>query len=77
MRRQAVQKAITKNKSRLIDLESERQSLEQVLDRTGNLYRQAVLERRQMTATWTTAVQSLNARNISIRETMEVNCFLF
>lgn len=72
MRRQAAQKAIVKNASRLADLESEKQSLEHVLERTSNLYRQAVLERRQMTATWTTAVQLLNARNISIRETMEV-----
>lgn len=73
VRRQAAQKAIIRNKTRLTELESEKQSLEHVLERTSDLYRQTVLERRQMTATWTAAVQSLNARNISIRETMEVS----
>lgn len=72
MRRQAVQKTITKNLERLNELESEKQSLEQVIERTNQLYRQTLLERHQMTATWTLAVQTLNARNHSIRETLEV-----
>ncbi|XP_031638654.1 coiled-coil domain-containing protein 39 [Contarinia nasturtii] len=71
VQRQAVQKTIVKNKSRLIELESEKQSLEQIVERTNDLYRQAILERRQMTHTWSTAVQTLNARNNSIKETFE------
>lgn len=75
MRRQAVQKTITKNLNRLNVLENEKQSLEQVIERTNHLYRQTLLERHQMTATWTTAVQTLNARNQTIREILEVNFF--
>lgn len=75
MRRQALQKTITKHQNRLDELESEKQSLEQVLERTSHLFRQTVLERHQMTATWTTAVQTLNARNHTIRDVLEVNYF--
>lgn len=72
MRRKALQTSILKNKNRLIELESEKHSHELVLERTSNLYRQAILERRRMTETWTAAVQSLNARNGSISEALEV-----
>lgn len=68
-----MQASILKNKNRLIELESEKNSHEQVLERTSNLYRQAILERRRMTETWTAAVQSLNARNDSISEALEVS----
>lgn len=73
VRRIALQKTITKNQSRLDELESEKQSLEQVLERTSHLFQQTVLERHQMTATWTTAVQTLNARNHTIRDVLEVD----
>lgn len=72
IRRQAIQKVITKNQDRLSYLENEKQSLEQVLERTGNLFRQSVDERHQMTKTWRAAVESLNARNNTIREVFEV-----
>lgn len=54
------------------ELESEKQSLEQVLERTSNLYAQAIRERHEMTKTWSTAVQTLNARHGTIHETMQV-----
>lgn len=76
MRRQAAQKVIIKNQNRLNELESEKQSLEKMLERTTKLYQQTVLERRQITETWTAAVDSLNTRNKSIRDTMEVNAFI-
>lgn len=61
-----------KNQSRLIELESEKQSLEQVYERTSNLYGQTIHERHQMIKTWSMAVQTLNRRHDSIQETMEV-----
>lgn len=61
-----------KNQDRLSYLESEKQSLEHVLERTSTLYRQAMLERHQMTKTWRAAVESLNARDITIRKVLEV-----
>lgn len=73
VRRQAMQRTILKNLSRLKELKSEKQSMEQVLERTSDLYHQSMMERRQMTETWSTAVQSLNARNSTIHELMEVN----
>lgn len=66
-----------KHQDRLSYLESEKQSLEHVLERTGSLFRQAVLERHQMTKTWRAAVESLNARNSNIREIFEVNNSIF
>lgn len=61
-----------KNQVVLSELESEKQSLEQVLERTSNLYAQTIRERHEMTKTWSTAVQTLNARHNTIHETMEV-----
>lgn len=55
------------------DLESEKQSLELVLDRTMNLYRQTFSERNQMIDTWRAAVRSLNIRDRTINESIEVN----
>lgn len=54
------------------ELESEKQSLEQVLERTSTLYAQTIRERHEMTKTWTNAVQTLNERHKTIHETMEV-----
>lgn len=73
IRRQALQKKIQKNRQRLDDLNCERQSLEQVIERTAQLYQQSHLERRHMIDTWHTAVQSLYMRDITIQETIEVN----
>lgn len=61
-----------KNCILLNELESEKQSLEHVLERTSNLYVQTIRERHEMTKTWSTAVQTLNARHNTIHETMEV-----
>lgn len=73
MRRQAVQKTIVKNQNRLNELESEKQSLENVLERTSSLFQKTIHERHQMTETWKAAVQTLNSRNIAIRETIDVS----
>lgn len=72
VRRQSIQKTIIKNQKRVSELEGEKQSLEHAIERTGHLYRQTILERRQMTETWSTAVQTLNSRHVAIHETMEV-----
>lgn len=72
MRRQAVQKTIMKNQNRLNEFESEKQSLENVLERTGNLFHQTIVERHQMTETWKIAVETLNMRDSTICETIEV-----
>lgn len=67
-----MQKRIQKDRQRLDDLNCERQSLEHVIERTAQLYRQSHLERRHMIDTWHAAVQSLYMRDISIQETIEV-----
>lgn len=71
-----MQKTIIKNRARLNELESEKQSLEQVLERTSNLYAQTIRERHEMTKTWSNAVQTLNERHKAIHETMEVRKYI-
>jgi histone acetyltransferase (RNA polymerase elongator complex component) len=57
----------------LINLYEERKSLELLLERTSQLYRQAHSERRQLVNTWKDAVNQMNQREIDIKETeMEV-----
>lgn len=67
-----MQKRIQKDRQRLDDLNCERQSLEHVIERTAQLYRQSHLERRHMIDTWNAAVQSLYLRDMTIQETIEV-----
>lgn len=73
MRRKAIQKTIESNRNRLNDLETEAESIEKVVNRTLNLYRQNYAERRQMIETWRSAVKSLNMRDRTIHEMIEVS----
>lgn len=61
--------AIVKQKGVLVNLYEERKSLELLLDRTSQLYRQAHLERRQLVNTWKDAVNQMNQREREINET--------
>lgn len=68
----AVQKTIDKNRQQLERIISERLSMEQVVERTTNLYGKLHIERRNMIDTWRTAVQTLNARDKAIQQTIRV-----
>lgn len=66
MRRRNVQAALAKQRAEVINMAEEQLSLESVLDRSAQLYRQAHAERRQMVATWKEAVQSMRSRDRDI-----------
>jgi coiled-coil domain-containing protein 39 len=68
-RRRCMQTAITKQRAVLISTYEEQKSLEQILERTSQLYRQAHLERRQLVETWKEAVGQMNQRERHIEET--------
>jgi coiled-coil domain-containing protein 39 len=70
-KRKLLFEAIMKQRSNLINLYEERKSLELLLERTSQLYRQAHLERRQLVNTWKDAVTQMNQREREIKE-MEV-----
>lgn len=61
--------AIVKQKGVLVNLYEERKSLELLLERTSQLYRQAHLERRQLVNTWKDAVNQMNQREKEIKDT--------
>lgn len=56
---------------------SERLSMEQVIERTNSLYGKLHVERHNMIDTWRTAVQTLNARDKAIQQTIRVFLKLF
>lgn len=60
--------AITKQRAILVNLYEEKKSLELLLERTSQLYRQAHLERRQLVNTWKDAVTQMNQREKDIKE---------
>lgn len=66
-RRRIIQQNIIKQKSILIKGYEEQKSLEQVLERTAQLYRQAHFERRLMVSTWKEAVHQMNQRENDIK----------
>lgn len=76
-RRKNLQTVITKNEILLSNLCEEHKSVEQILDRTAQLYRQTHLERRQMVQTWQEAVISMKSRDDAIRETVVVSKTLY
>lgn len=51
-----------------MNLYEEKKSLELLLERTSQLYRQAHLERRQLVNTWKDAVTQMNQREKDIKE---------
>lgn len=67
-KRKLLHDAITKQRAVLVNLYEERKSLELLLERTSQLYRQAHLERRQLVNTWKDAVTQMNQREKDIKE---------
>lgn len=53
----------------MVNVYEERKSLELLLERTSQLYRQAHMERRQLVNTWKDAVNQMNQREKEIKET--------
>lgn len=68
-KRKLLHEAIVKQKHFLMNAYEEKKSLELLLERTGQLYRQAHLERRQLVSTWKDAVNQMNQREGEIKET--------
>ena len=72
-KRKLLHEAIVKKQGILVNVYEEKKSLELLLERTGQLYRQAHLERRHLVSTWKDAVNQMNQREKEIRETeMEI-----
>lgn len=67
-KRRILQTNISKQRTILVNYYEEQKSLEQVLDRTAQLYRQAHIERRQMVSTWKEAVNQMNQREKDIND---------
>lgn len=68
-KRKLLHEAIIKQQGILLNVYEEKKSLELLLERTGQLYRQAHLERRHLVGTWKDAVNQMNQREKEIRET--------
>lgn len=68
-KRRLVQASIDKQRKILIDATEEQKSLEQTLERTSQLYRQAHIERRNMVSTWKEAVNQMVQREKDIKDT--------
>lgn len=73
LRRCKLQTNILNNVTLLNELCEEQASLEQMLDRTAQLYRQSHLDRRDMVETWRGTAAAMNSRDNSIRVTNEVS----
>lgn len=56
----------------MINMYEEKKSLEVLLDRTSQLYRQAHMERRNLVNTWKDAVSQMNQREKDIRDIEKV-----
>lgn len=67
-----MQDSINKQQVLLLNAYEEKSSLEQMLERTSQLYRQAHNERRQLVNTWKEAVNQMNQREKDINETEKV-----
>lgn len=68
----SLQTTIGREKTVLKNLCDEQNSMEQILDRTADLYRQTHGERKQLVQTWREAVTSLATREIAIARAAEV-----
>ena len=66
-KRKALQTKITERRNRLINLIEEYRSLEQILDRTSQLFRQCHMERRNLVNTWKDAITHMNERELDIK----------
>uniref|UniRef100_A0A8D8HM58 Coiled-coil domain-containing protein 39 n=1 Tax=Culex pipiens TaxID=7175 RepID=A0A8D8HM58_CULPI len=67
-KRKILEDKVSKRRTTLVALAEEYRSLEQVLERTSQLYRQAHTERRQLVLTWKEAVKHMNQREEDIKE---------
>ncbi|XP_058825431.1 coiled-coil domain-containing protein 39 [Topomyia yanbarensis] len=67
VKRKILEVKVSKRRTTLVDLAEEYRSLEQVLERTSQLYRQAHSERRQLVLTWKEAVKHMNQREEDIK----------
>uniref|UniRef100_A0A1Q3FT41 Coiled-coil domain-containing protein 39 n=1 Tax=Culex tarsalis TaxID=7177 RepID=A0A1Q3FT41_CULTA len=67
-RRKILEDKVSKRRTTLVALAEEYRSLEQVLERTSQLYRQAHTERRHLVLTWKEAVKHMNQREEDIKE---------
>ncbi|XP_055602569.1 coiled-coil domain-containing protein 39 [Uranotaenia lowii] len=67
-RRKILEDKVAKRRIVLVNLAEEYRSLEQVLERTSQLYRQAHIERRHLVLTWKEAVKHMNQREEDIKE---------
>lgn len=68
-KRKLLHEAIMKKRAQMVNAYEERKSLELLLERTSQLYRQAHMERRQLVNTWKDAVNQMNQREKEIKET--------
>ncbi|XP_053670503.1 coiled-coil domain-containing protein 39 [Anopheles nili] len=66
-KRKQLENKIAHRRATLVTLYEEYKSLEQVLERTSQLFRQAHHERRQLVQTWKEAVKHMNQREGSIK----------
>ncbi|XP_029724791.2 coiled-coil domain-containing protein 39 [Aedes albopictus] len=67
-KRKILEDKVSKRRTTLVTLAEEYRSLEQVLERTSQLYRQAHSERRQLVLKWKEAVKHMNQREDDIKE---------
>lgn len=72
-KRRQLQKTLSDQRQVLIEVNEEQRSLENVLDRTSQLYRQAHQERRNLVNTWKEAVVSMRSRDKEIETKEKVN----
>lgn len=63
-----IQVSIEKEKRNIIELLDEQKSIEQAIDRVANLYRTIHIERRELIATWKSAVKQMNCREEDIKK---------
>ncbi|XP_055635842.1 coiled-coil domain-containing protein 39 isoform X2 [Toxorhynchites rutilus septentrionalis] len=66
-KRKILEDKVSKRRTSLVGLTEEYRSLEQVLERTSQLYRQAHQERRHLVLTWKEAVKHMNQREGDIK----------
>ncbi|XP_058447659.1 coiled-coil domain-containing protein 39 [Malaya genurostris] len=70
-KRKILEGKVSKRRATLVELTEEYRSLEQVLERTSQLFRQAHNERRQLVLTWKEAVNHMNQREDDIKTVEE------
>uniref|UniRef100_A0A1B0GH82 Coiled-coil domain-containing protein 39 n=1 Tax=Lutzomyia longipalpis TaxID=7200 RepID=A0A1B0GH82_LUTLO len=67
-KRQLLQRSIVKQRERLVQCEEQQKSLENILERTAQLYQQGNAERRTLICTWKEACLQMSQREREIEE---------